>query len=73
MRRVAPRVVSRRFASRRRARGTPGYGYGTGNRIGVQVGRALAETAERSFGGKPNGAGRRGLLSEYSVMLCMAS
>ncbi|EZA59887.1 hypothetical protein X777_16090 [Ooceraea biroi] len=29
--------------------------------------------SERAFGGKPSGASRRGLLSEYSVMLCMAS
>jgi len=71
------RVASRRVASHLEAggtgTGTPGHGYGTDNRIGVQVGRAASETAERSFGGKPNGASRRGLLSEYSVMLCMAS
>lgn len=42
-------------------------------RVGVQVGRAPAETAERAFGGKPSGATRRGVLSECSVMLCMAS
>lgn len=47
--------------------------YSTAVRIGVQVGRALSETTERAFGGKPSGATRRGVLSEYSVMLCMAS
>lgn len=46
--------------------------YGTDG-VGVQVGRAVTETAERAFGGKPSGGTRRGLLSEYSVMLCMAS
>lgn len=47
--------------------------YGTDSRVGVQVGRALTETAERAFGGKPSGATRRELLSECSVMLRMAS
>lgn len=39
----------------------------------VQVGRGPTETAERTLGGKPSGGTRRVLLSEYSVMLCMAS
>ncbi|KOX71298.1 hypothetical protein WN51_04402 [Melipona quadrifasciata] len=42
-------------------------------RARVQVGRSLTETAERMLGGKPSGGTRRVLLSEYSVMLCMAS
>lgn len=56
-----------------RREGTSARVYGTDSRVGVQVGRAPAETAERAFGGKPSGATRRGLLSECSVMLRMAS
>lgn len=42
-------------------------------RARVQVGRSSTETVERSLGGKPSGGTRRVLLSEYSVMLCMAN
>jgi len=46
--------------------GTSARVYGTDSRVGVQVGRASTETAERAFGGKPSGATRRGLLSVFS-------
>lgn len=46
-------------------RGMPVRIYGTDNRVGVQVGRMLTETTER-VRGKPSGATRRGLLSEYT-------
>lgn len=38
--------------------GTLARVYGTDARVGVQVGRASAEMAERAFGGKPSGATR---------------
>lgn len=40
---------------------------------GVQVGRTITKITEVPFGGNPSDSIRCRLLSEYSVMLCMAN